>query len=435
MGVNVTAELRAPSASTNVTALTALTAGHVMVDGGIGLLSPLLPDLQARFSLTRTALALLVALLAASSSVSQPVLGVVADRVGARRAAALGVVTAAALLTVAVSTSLVVVFVTIVVGGLGAAAFHPAAVTLVRGVSGSRPDAAVGVFSAGGMLGLAAGPVIIVALLGAGHRNLIPLLAVPIVATGWWVHRSPHAIVRPRSRPRHRPSDQPSALAPALPMRAAWATVLRGPVAGLALAATLSHVAWTTYISVTPQIIAAATSSTAAPEIGWTLAAFNLAAAAGGIVAGMAVVRAGRVVVVTASLAVALPALLASVVVAPGTSWSLLAAAVAGAGVHASLPLLAVAAQDLVPDQPSAAAGMIFGLAVGGGGVLYLPIAWLQQQIGITPAAVVAYLLVVPAAVLAAVILRRHGGPNDRTPPPLMCPCGCSCLLDACPTT
>lgn len=430
MGVNVTAELRAPSAPTNVTALTALTAGHAMVDGGIGLLSPLLPDLQARFSLTPTALALLVALLAASSSVSQPVLGLVADRVGARRAAALGVVTAAALLAVAVSSSLVVVVVAIVVGGLGAAAFHPAATTLVRDASGPRPDAAVGVFSAGGMLGLAAGPVIIVALLGAGHRNLIPLLAVPVLATAWWVHRSPHAIVR--SGPR--PSDQPSTLTPVLPMRTAWATLLRGPVAGLALAATLSHVAWTTYISVTPQIIAAATGSTAAPAIGWTLAAFNLAAAAGGIVAGMAVVRAGRVVVVAASLAVALPALLASVVVAPGTGWSLLAAAVAGAGVHVSLPVLAVAAQDLVPDQPSAAAGMIFGLAVGGGGVLYLPIAWLQQQIGITPAAVVAYLLVVPAAVLAAVILHRHGRSNDRTPPPLMCPCGCSCLLDACPT-
>lgn len=219
-------------------------------------------------------------------------------------------------------------------------------------------------------------------------------------------------------------------------MRATWAALLRGPVAGLALAAMLSHVAWTTYISVTPQIIAAATGSTAAPAIGWTLAAFNLAAAAGGIVAGMAVVRAGRVVVVTASLALALPALLISVVVTPGTGWSLVAAAVAGAGVHASLPVLAVAAQHLAPDRPSAAAGMIFGLAVGGGGVLYLPIAWLQQQIGLVPAAVTAYLLIVPAAVLAGVILRRHGGSHDRTAPPLLCPCGCSCLLDACtPTT
>lgn len=168
----MTAELRPPAASPNVTALTAITAGHVVVDGGIGLLSPLLPDLQARFSLTPTALALLVALLAATSSVSQPVLGVIADQVGAHRAATLGILTSAALLTVAVSTSLVVV-VAVVVGGLGAAAFPPAATTLVRGVSGHRPDVAVGLFSAGGMLGLAVGPVVIVMLLGAGHRSLI----------------------------------------------------------------------------------------------------------------------------------------------------------------------------------------------------------------------------------------------------------------------
>ncbi len=69
-----------------------------MTDTFASMLTALLPTLQVRFGLTESALALLVATLSFSTSVTQPFLGAVADRYGARLAGALGIVLVTSLL-------------------------------------------------------------------------------------------------------------------------------------------------------------------------------------------------------------------------------------------------------------------------------------------------------------------------------------------------
>jgi MFS transporter, FSR family, fosmidomycin resistance protein len=62
-----------------------LVVVHATNDAFAGMLSALLPTLQVRFGLTETLLALFVATLSFSSSVTQPLFGVLADRWGRRR--------------------------------------------------------------------------------------------------------------------------------------------------------------------------------------------------------------------------------------------------------------------------------------------------------------------------------------------------------------
>ena len=59
-----------------------LTVAHVANDAVTSMLSTLLPTLQERFDLSVTTLALLVATLSFSSSVTQPLFGALSDRFG-----------------------------------------------------------------------------------------------------------------------------------------------------------------------------------------------------------------------------------------------------------------------------------------------------------------------------------------------------------------
>ena len=139
---------------------------HVVSDAVTNMLSALLPTLQKQFSLSETVLALLVAALSFSALVTQPLFGALADRVGHRRIAALGVIFNAILFSlIGIVPNIYVLFGLILVGGLGSAALHPAMASMARAAGGSKPELAVGLFSAGGTLGIAVGPIIIMTVL------------------------------------------------------------------------------------------------------------------------------------------------------------------------------------------------------------------------------------------------------------------------------
>jgi MFS transporter, FSR family, fosmidomycin resistance protein len=125
----------------------------------------LLPTLQAKFDLSATTLAVLVAGQWATSSITQPFLGALAERVSRRAVAAGGVVLKAALLSlVGVVPTVPLLFAVIVVGGLGSAALHPVASAIAHHHGGKRAGLGVGLFSAGGQVGAALGPVAILAV-------------------------------------------------------------------------------------------------------------------------------------------------------------------------------------------------------------------------------------------------------------------------------
>lgn len=389
-----------------------LAAAHVANDAITSMLATLLPTLQARFGLSAGMLALLVAVFSFSSSVTQPLFGALSDRLGRRPLAAFGLVLSVSLLSLmAVAPSVWTLLGLLVVGGLGSAAFHPAGTSIARaaaGEAGGRREFAVGLFSAGGMLGLALGPVLVLAVtttLGLGYT---PWLMVPGLVLGVLVNLVAPASSRPQ---------QPRASSARVLDVPSLRRLLAGPVGLLCVAGILMEVAFVTFTSGMPLwLVARRGVARDAALLGWTLTTFYLAAALGGLAAGALSRRVDRRRLVAGSMALAPLPLVAVFALEPGTPLFFGAVGLAGALANAGFPLLIVSAQDLAPDAEATASGMLMGLTVGAAGVLYAGIGQLQEVVGLTPAMGVSYLTLIPGAALAHAVLARHrSGPGPTS--------------------
>ncbi len=378
-----------------------LVVVHATNDAFAGMLSALLPTFQARFGLTETSLALFVATLSFSSSVTQPVFGVLADRWGRRRMAALGVMTSSSLLSLmAVAPSPLLLFLILLVGGLGSAAFHPAGTGVARSIGGSRKGLVMSVFSAGGTVGVAVGPLVIGWLLMTGNLSLSPLLMIPGVLGGLALV----VFVPPQPRPRG------ERWPPLLDL-----SLLRGPVGVLAASGILRAVSFVTFLNAMPlYLVARHGVAPDSPVLFWTLTLFSTSAAAGGIVAGALERRLPRSLLVTTSMLASLVPFGVLFLLAPGTPLYFLTVAAAGALVNAGLPLMVVAAQDLAPHAMGAASGLLMGFTWGTAGLLYVGIGALQEAAGLGPAMALAFLTLVPAALLARRVIRHDEAPATR---------------------
>ncbi len=387
------------AAPARVTAKTALGVSALLVvvhatnDAFAGMLSALLPTFQVRFGLSETVLALFVATLSFSSSVTQPVFGVLADRWGRRRVAAIGVMTSSSLLSLmAVAPSPWLLFLILLVGGLGSAAFHPAGTGVARSVGGERKGLVMSVFSAGGTIGVAVGPLIIGWLLMTGQLALSPFLMIPGVLGGLALLAFVPAQPRPRGTP----------WPPLVDL-----SLLRGPVGVLAMSGILRAVSFVTFMNAMPLFLVARRGlPTDSPVLFWTLTVFTVAAAVGGIVAGALERRVPRTTLVVSSMLASLLPFAVVLLLVPGTPLYFLVVALAGGLVNAGLPLMVVAAQDLAPDAMGAASGLLMGFTWGTAGLLYIGIGALQEAFGVGPAMVVSFLALLPAAHLARRVIR-----------------------------
>lgn len=354
----------------------------------------MLPTLQVRFAASTTTLALLVAAFAVSSSVTQPVLGALADRAGLRRVAGLGVALAAVSLSlVGVAGSVALLLVLLLLGGVGSAALHPVSTSIVGSPSSRNPSLAVGLFTAGGMAGFAGGPILILYLISRYGTEVTPWLMLPglVLAVGvltllpvWEPHRT-------------------GRLTQLIDRR-----VVRGPIWTLTAAATLVSLAFIAFSSAVPLwLVAEHGLATNAPLLGWTLGIFSLAAAIGAVAGGALGERFGYARVAFAALLAAAPVMIGMLLLPPG-ALTLAAAALAGALLYASQPLFIVAAQNAVPQAPAAAAGVVMGVGNGVAGLLYVGIGALQDIIGLAPAMALTFTFLLPAALLARTAIRSR---------------------------
>lgn len=241
-------------------------------------------------------------------------------------------------------------------------------------------------------------------------------------------------MARLRAAPRGRPRlgrDAPGLHRPGAPERRPLIDpqLIAGPVGGLTVAAILSFVPFIAFgAGIGIWLVAEHGVARDASLIGWTLSAFSLAAAAGGIFAGAIAPRASARVAVGGSMLAATLPLYALFVVDPGSPAWFGAAMAAGALLNAPLPIMVVTAQNLVPRSMAAASGMMMGLAHGVAGLLYIGVGALQEVAGIGLALAVTFALLVPAAALAVIVLTRVG--RSPTRPTAECTCHiCRCSV------
>jgi FSR family fosmidomycin resistance protein-like MFS transporter len=337
-----------PGAGVDRRAVVSLTAGHLGADLFQGAIPALVPFLVRDRGFTYADAGLIVLAGSLASSVTQPIAGLVGDRLRAAWLSPLGLVLAAAGLAVATSVSgFGAIAAALLLGGLGVALFHPEAVRATRVAAGPNPGSALGVFAVGGNLGFAIGPALVAplaaafGLAAAGAAALVPLAAAALVIAGG--PRLRHDGTRVGEQPRAGPRDLR-----VFSMASAAATARTGFMFGL--------------MAFVPSWFAADLGSSVA--LGSAAVAAMLVAGAGGTYLGgrLGDVH-GRARVILISLAMVVPLAIA-------LPLSPLVPAIAilvliGLAMDANFYPLVIVAQDALPDREGLASGVVIGLSVG----------------------------------------------------------------------
>ncbi|MDR3271628.1 MAG: MFS transporter [Peptococcaceae bacterium] len=156
---------------------------HMMADINQGSLPALLPFLMVQHNLSYALAANLIFATNISSSLIQPLFGILADRRPLYWIMPLGLVLAG--IGVALTGYLPnywSVFIFVAISGIGVAAVHPIASRLVNKLSGDRKEVGISLFSSAGTLGFALGPILAALILMAfGIRGSLLLLVLPAV--------------------------------------------------------------------------------------------------------------------------------------------------------------------------------------------------------------------------------------------------------------
>jgi FSR family fosmidomycin resistance protein-like MFS transporter len=363
--------------------MAALSSGHLATDFANGALPALLPFLVARFDLSYTLAGLLMLAWAVSSSVVQPAFGVLSDRRGAVWLLPAGVaVCGVGIALAAASPAYWLVLALVTLSGLGSAAYHPEGSKFAAFASGPRRASGMSLFSIGGNLGYALGPVVatpLVLLLGLEGGLLLALPGLAVAAVLLWM--TPFLLgFMPRLDDdlARGGEDRPAAL-----------VLLLGVIA-------FRSVAWFGLITFVPLLeIARGHSEAYGNKV---LAAMLLAGGLGTLAAGPAADRFGRRPVLLASVAANGPLILVYVWI--GGLVGAAALALVGVCVIGTFGVTIVMSQEYLPRRIGLASGLTSGLSIGLGGVAALGLGFLADSLDLERA-----LYVCAAAPLAAVVL------------------------------
>lgn len=159
---------------------TLLSLAHFCTDFAQGAVPALLPVVVVSLGLSYAVAATLVLAVAASSSVLQPLFGLVADRRSSTWLAPVGVGLAGLGIALAgLAPGYASLVAALLVCGLGVAAFHPEAMRMAAWVAGDNRATGMSIFSVGGTAGFALAPIAAALLMdGLGQPGLV-LLGVP----------------------------------------------------------------------------------------------------------------------------------------------------------------------------------------------------------------------------------------------------------------
>lgn len=171
--------------------LLTLSLGHVIADIYGGMLPAMLPIFVSTFGLSYFAVALVSAAHSFSASAIQPVLGYVSDRISGKWVLPLAPLVAAVGVTVATQTPVYgLVLFAVAIGGLGIAAYHPEGYKAAGYYSGDQKNTGTSIFSVGGNIGVAAGPIVVAVLFAWQAQRGLILMVVPGILMAlvlWWL--------------------------------------------------------------------------------------------------------------------------------------------------------------------------------------------------------------------------------------------------------
>jgi MFS transporter, FSR family, fosmidomycin resistance protein len=377
--------------------LLSLSLGHGCADVCGGALWALLPFLVVERHYSYVAVGVFALTVSLATALVQPLAGAHGDRGEARWLLAAGLaLTGLGIGTVGLTTSYPLTLAAVAVCSVGVAIYHPEGARWARHAAGSRVTADMSVFSVGGGVGYALGPLVVAAVLTPLGLHGTPVIAVvPLTAAAV-------VVVALRRFRKRAPADHLPHWSTKAP-RSEWR-----PFACLvALYCVASGVGFCLITYVPLFLLNARGASPAASNVMSSL--LLAAAAAGMLLGGLAAQRLGRRLVLIVPQLLLVPA----IALLPSLSYAAMIPLVVliGLAINTNTSIALVLAQEYLPAHMGLASGLTIGLCSGAGGLIVAALAPLGDAVGLGP---VLYVVAVLPLVVAAL--------SSRLPRPLAAP-------------
>lgn len=349
---------------------------HGFNDAYAAFLAPLLPRIMDKLGLSIALAATLAMTLSLAASVLQPLMGYLSDRFGRRIFVVLGPLLSATFLPlIGVTSSFWMLVVFLLLGGLGSAVFHPPGASMAARISeGKGSGLRMSVFSLGGSLGWAIGPLIAVGLVGWIGLEKLWLAMFPGILVAIVLY-----VLLPPGRTDRAAQPPPS---PGKILRR-----LRGPLGLLFGISAVGAFAQRVFLTMGPIVAARAGVSEAAGALALSL--YLGSQALGTLTGGYLADRMDRGHLLAGLTFFAFPAHFLAVSLTPGEAPAYIMAGAAGFFGMAMMPAIVVKAQELLPDSAAVSSGIVMGLAWGVGSLGVLVTGALGDWIGPREAAMV----------------------------------------------
>jgi FSR family fosmidomycin resistance protein-like MFS transporter len=338
-------------------AMAALSAGHLFTDLNQGAVAALLPFLVAERGLTLAAAGALVLAATVSSSVVQPLFGIFSDNRPLPALMPLGVLLAGiGMALVGVAPSYPLIFLCVILSGIGVAAFHPEAARFANYVSGSRRARGMSFFSVGGNAGFALGPVFVTPLVLLFGLPGALFLALPaLVMCAVLFHETPRML-----------GFQPETVENAENTTEVAAPEHWGPfvlMIGVVTVRSFVYFGLVAFVAAYYERVLGES-----PALGnAALAVMLFAGAVGTLIMGPLADRFGRRALVGASMLLLPPLIFCFTLSGPWLGMALLA--LVGALTVGTFGITVVMGQEYLPGRIGLAAGITMGFSIGLGGL------------------------------------------------------------------
>jgi FSR family fosmidomycin resistance protein-like MFS transporter len=337
----------------------AVAVGHLLNDTLQSVIPAVYPILKQTYKLDYGQVGLITLTAQLTASLLQPLVGIVTDRRPWYYALPAGMAASAmGLILLSRAPGFAAILMAVGMVGVGSSLFHPEASRIARMASGGRHGLAQSLFSVGGNLGTAVGPLLAAfVVLPRGQRSIAWFAAVAVTGmavlfrvSGWYREQMAAKAAERTSSERTQSRRRPVGFA---------MTVL----VVLLFSKYFYIASLTNYLTFYLMGKFAVSMENAQLH----LFAFLAAAAAGSLIGGPLGDRIGRKYVIWGSILGVLPFTL--LLPYANLVWSGVLIVIIGFVLSSAFSSILVYAQDLVPGRVGAISGVFYGLAFGLGGI------------------------------------------------------------------